>query len=604
VRVDRRTGAALPQPVEAAELLVHSHRDKHLVPLAMHLLASRLIQITGNETLVARGLKLVNGVGNFLGDAVGRLTGSPERGRRTKELLGISGQDIGFRFRNERRLSEKEAAALIEDLQRHARSRLASRGSNPRLHVLLTGATGFLGKELLLRMAEDRRIAEVVAVVRPEQVRDPRTGALIKTLSPQERGAALLHQLRVGAATRKFRFVRGDVEKPGLGIAPAERARLRWTLTHVIHCAASVSFDGDYESSFRANVLGSRNALAFSRDAQRAQGSPFVSHVAIETSYIHGRRRGVVARESGLIFPRHFYNNFYELTKAMASIETDRALIEAGLRVVQILPSIIIGHSRSGTNRGDTKVVNAPVNAFGRARETLDALGGSWREKARAWLVGTLATTFPADRSAELNLIPVDRVAHGILAALYSPEAIGNRIHLATDNRIRSEEMVRITREELGVHVRLADPTLTRTLTLPLAKALLHAMNEPTLASVMERLGSIFVLQRVGPAGSRRGQRRADPAPPRPPPRHGRGLPHALPAQQVRARVRQGAERRGDRTPGADLGGGGGRDRVRRRTSDGLARSQGVRAPARRADRPQNLPAQAEMTSAVPGGVV
>jgi len=200
----------------------------------------------------------------------------------------------------------------------------------------------------------------------------------------------------------------------------------------------------------------------------------------------------VVSRESSLIFPRHFYNNFYELTKAMASIETDRALIEDGLRVVQILPSIIIGHSRNGANHGDTKVVNAPVNAFGRAKEALNTLGKTWEERARAWLVGTLATTFPADRSAELNLIPVDRVAQGILAALHTPEAIGNRIHLATDNRIRSEEMVRISGEELGVHVRLADPVLTRTLTLPLAKALLRAMNEPKLANVLERLGSIF----------------------------------------------------------------------------------------------------------------
>ena len=40
--------------------------------------------------------------------------------------------------------------------------------------------------------------------------------------------------------------------------------------------------------------------------------------------------------------------------------------------------------------------------------------------------------------------MPVDRVAAGILAALTAPEAIGARIHLATDNRIRSEEICRI----------------------------------------------------------------------------------------------------------------------------------------------------------------
>ena len=90
-------------------------------------------------------------------------------------------------------------------------------------------------------------------------------------------------------------------------------------------------------------MLGCRNALAFSLAVQAAPGSRFVAHVAIETSYIHGRKRRSIAQENALVFPRHFYNNFYELTKAMASIETDRALVEDGLRVAQLLPSIVIG---------------------------------------------------------------------------------------------------------------------------------------------------------------------------------------------------------------------------------------------------------------------
>ena len=260
-----------------------------------------------------------------------------------------------------------------------------------------------------------------------------------------------------------------------------------------MHCAASVSFDDTYENSFRANVLGCRNALEFSKGLQAAPGSPFVAHVAIETSYIHGRRKRSIAQEDALVFPRHFYNNYYELTKAMASIETDRALVEDGLRVTQLLPSIVIGHSRTGNNRGDTKVLNAPINAFGRAKEALDSLGGEWADRARAWLVGRVATTFPADRSAEINLVargPGGRPASSPRSG--TPEAIGARIHLATDNRIRSEEICRITEEELEVSVRMADPTLTRNLTLPLVKALLLALGEPKLANVLERLGTIF----------------------------------------------------------------------------------------------------------------
>src|SRR6185503_13727035 len=186
-----------------------------------------------------------------------------------------------------------------------------------------------------------------------------------------------------------------------------------------------------------------------------------------------------IAQEGRLSFPRHFYNNFYELTKAMASMETDRAMIDDGLRVAQLLPSIVIGHSRTGNNRGDTKVVNAPINAFGRSKEAVHRLEGGLAGRSKAWMLSMLANGFPGDPSAELNLVPVNRVAAGVLSALTTPEAIGARVHLATDNRIRSSEMIEITREELGVNVRLVDPTLFRTVTLPLLKAVLTRIGEP-----------------------------------------------------------------------------------------------------------------------------
>jgi hypothetical protein len=199
-----------------------------------------------------------------------------------------------------------------------------------------------------------------------------------------------------------------------------------------------------------------------------------------------------MAQENALVFPKNFYNNFYELTKAMASMETDQHMVLDGLRVSQLLPAIVIGDSRTGNNRGDTKVVNAPVNAFGRAKEALDALKGTPFGESKAAAIASVAMVFPADRSAEINLVTVDRVVEGILAALTRPEAIGERVHLATDHRIRTEDIVRIEKEELGVEIRLADPTLFRNITLPLLKTVLTRMNEPKLANALEKLGTIF----------------------------------------------------------------------------------------------------------------
>ena len=493
-RINEETGREISGEIDPEELLVHAHRDHHPIEVAAQFLASRLIHFTGQEGTVRRGLRALDSLGVGAAEAVGGLIGSDAFVKRTKRLIGVKHRDSRFRFREPSQLSERELARRVKRLQRAALAALAARGPEPGLHVLLTGATGFVGKEILSRVARNPDIVRVTAIVRPEKIRDRKTREVIEVIAPKQRGALLLRRLGIGGATaKKFRFVAGDIEQPHLGLAEKRLAKLRRSVTHMIHCAASVSFDDTYESSYRANVLGCRNALEFSLALQESQGSPFVMHVAIETSYIHGRSKSAMGRESGLDFPRHFYNNFYELTKAMASIETDRFLIERDLRVAQLLPSIVVGDARTGNNRGDTKVVNAPINAFGRTKELTErAAGEGLLDFARASAIAAVANSFPGDRSAELNLVPVDRVAEGILAALTRPRAIGVRIHLATDNRIRTEEVVRVAREELGVRVRLADPTLHRNVTLPVVTGILVRLGEPRLANALEKLGTIF----------------------------------------------------------------------------------------------------------------
>jgi len=492
-KVSMVTGKEIPRPIDPEELLVHAHRDKNPLEMTAAFFASRLISMSGNEDAVKNSLRKINALGTTIAEALGSATGSRAVEKRAKQALGVAERDVFFKFREPTRLSEKEVKALVERFQKEARALLKARGRSPKLHVLLTGATGFLGKEILVQAASDRRLERVVCVVRPETIRDPKTKAVVKVLSPRQRGALLLKRLGIsGAAASKFDFLDGDIEKEHLGIAPRELGRLKKTITHLIHCAASVSFDDAYENSYRANVQGSRNALEFAFEMQEARGSRFVHHIAIETSYIHGRKKRTIAQESGLVFPRAFYNNYYELTKAMASLETDRFMIERGLRVAQLLPAIVIGHSRTGNNYGDMKVVNAPINAFGRSKEAMDAMQGDALGRGKAWLIGSIASAFPSDRSAEMNLVPVDRVVEGILAALTVPEAIGERVHLATDNRIRAEDIARITHEEIGIDVRLADPTLFRNVTLPLVKAALEQAGEAKLANALEKLGTIF----------------------------------------------------------------------------------------------------------------
>jgi nucleoside-diphosphate-sugar epimerase len=470
-RVDVASGRELPGPIEPRELLARAHRGTPALPLRF--LASRAVSLTGGEWLLdlaQRGWTVLAG--------------------RVSSLWG-HGATV-FRFRPTAGRDEAGRKAHLQALRAAARRALLACGEPPRLSVVLTGATGFVGQQVLLQAARDPHVAEVVCVVRPLRRGDAR-GGRGGSGSARARGARLLARLGLEESAPRFRFVAGDIEKRFLGLSGAELRRLRRTATHLVHCAASVSFDAPYEESFRANVLGSRHAAELALDLQRAPGSRFVSYVALETSYVHGRAGHTLVREGTLSFPRGYYNNFYELTKAMATLETERALHARGLRVAQLLPSIVVGESRTGNNHGDAKVVNAPVNAFGRAREGLlgDAHRGWWG-RLESGLASALMSAYPADGSAELNLVPVDRVAAGVLAALTAPDAVGRRIHLATDRRIRSDVMARIVREELEVGVRLSDPTVTRALLLPLARALLRRYGLERLAQSLERLGSVF----------------------------------------------------------------------------------------------------------------
>jgi len=492
-KVNRATGREIPGPIDPDDLLVHAHRDQHPAEVAAQVIASRFIRTTGKEKAVERGLKAINEMAGRGAELASLFVGGRAFEKKAKDFLGVVSRDYSYRFREPKHLSPATIERRLVKARNDAAKKLESRGPDPRLHVLLTGATGFLGKEILFQAATDPRIARVTAIVRSEQITDRKTGEVLRVIKAPERGALLLRRLAIAEdALSKFEFVQGDIEEPDFGLSAHDHDVLAKSVTHVVHCAASVSFDDPYEASFRSNVLGSINALAFSLSLQQRRGSPFVEHVAIETSYIHGRKRNAMAQEEALVFPRHFYNNFYELTKAMASIETDRHLIEKGLRVVQLLPSIVIGHSETGNNRGDTKVVNAPVNAFGRAKEVADRLDADLAGKPRQMLLQWAGGQFPGDPTAELNFVPVDRVVQGILASLTATEAIGTRIHLATDNRIRSIDVVRTVREELGVNVRLSDPTIYRNVTLPIVKAVLTRLGEDKLANALEKLGAIF----------------------------------------------------------------------------------------------------------------
>jgi thioester reductase-like protein len=222
--------------------------------------------------------------------------------------------------------------------------------------VLLTGATGFVGREILDRFLARGR--EVFALVRAED------------------DEAAARRLPAHAA---LTAVAGDIEQPGAGLDPRTVDELAEEVTTVVHCAASVSFDLPLEDSRRINVDGTRNVLELAERCPRLKRLSYVS-----TAYVAGEPRRLF-RENQLDVGQRFRNP-YERSKFEAEcMVRERA---AGLPLQILRPSIVVGDSRTGRT-SSFNVLYGPLKAF--ARGAIPAI--------------------PARRSSPVDIVPVDYVA-------------------------------------------------------------------------------------------------------------------------------------------------------------------------------------------------
>ena len=151
-------------------------------------------------------------------------------------------------------------------------------------HVLLTGATGFLGKVVLADLVRHREALGIAAI-----------HVLIR--SKKGRGAAQRFAEQVVASPCFEDFepgwhacvvpVDGDASATGLGLDAATHAALRSCLTHVVHCAASVDFDLPILEAVRANVASALAVQAFAEDC------PALAHfLGVSTAYVQPHRAG------------------------------------------------------------------------------------------------------------------------------------------------------------------------------------------------------------------------------------------------------------------------------------------------------------------------
>lgn len=252
--------------------------------------------------------------------------------------------------------------------------------------VLLTGATGFVGMEVLARVLEHTD-QDVIALVRAAD-----------DAAAQARVDELLTTLVAPAARPRDGRVRGvaaDLESPGLGLTLATRQQIAGDVSAVVHCAASISFTLPIEEARRINVEGTREVVKLALEAQDRGTLERFIHVS--TAYVAGDRIGLVSEHDGDV--GQGFRNTYERTK----LEAEEVIRESRLPAAIVRPSVIVGDSATGWTQA-FNVIYWPLQAFARG----------------------LFPAVPGDPNACLDIVPVDVVADALLELLRGPVRGGN----------------------------------------------------------------------------------------------------------------------------------------------------------------------------------
>ena len=277
------------------------------------------------------------------------------QGRPERRLMGevLMGHDENARAATASPLSAL-AETVLADLSLGSElstDGVASAGDGPVRHVLLTGATGFLGA-FLLRELLDCTQADVWCLVRAD---DEERG--------RERIAETMKRYLVWdeALSPRIRPVIGDLAKPALGLSPEQWDRLAEQIDLIHHNGAWVSHVAPYGRLRDANVLGTLEILRLACTT-RIKPVHFVSTAGIPLGYTD-------PAAAVLDFDGEFPG--YVVGKWVAERLVQQAA-ERGLPTRVYRPGRISGHSVTGACQSSDMVWNfvRAVALLGLAPET------------------------------------------------------------------------------------------------------------------------------------------------------------------------------------------------------------------------------------------
>lgn len=258
------------------------------------------------------------------------------------------------------------------------------------MRIVVTGATGFIGSEIIRQLIRKDEVGLVYALIR-------RSG----NKSAEDRFQQILNHWQKYFAIDENHLAKIKVIEADLLGNPFEIAEKVRDTSYVFHCAASTDIGMPLRPARQTNLVGTQKML------QWAQKLPSLKRIVhFSTAYVLGAMTGPL-RESDIPIK---FNNGYEQSK----YEAEQVVRTSGLPYTIVRPSLVVGDSNSGYVRG-YKIIYAAL---------------------RAWLTDTLLMA-PLDPKAPVDIVPVDYVVAASFKLAQLSSAQNEVFHLTSGRNAR-----------------------------------------------------------------------------------------------------------------------------------------------------------------------
>lgn len=151
-------------------------------------------------------------------------------------------------------------------------------------HVLITGASGFLGKVLLWKLIETCPNIEKIYVL----LRSKNDLSAQKRLIQLLKGKPFNFKYQFTDLLQKIVAIESDITEVGLGLSQSDRTLLEEKVNIVFHSAASVKFDAPLKENLRDNVYGTRSIVELCNNLKNLK-----SFVHVSTAYSNCNQKDI-----------------------------------------------------------------------------------------------------------------------------------------------------------------------------------------------------------------------------------------------------------------------------------------------------------------------